>query len=191
MTQRDQKVSTLSSYSREMCGQRDRDMKLFSITSEWSRASSDRLIIERRCFFLVSQIPRMCVLAWLLSGKGLILECIFQGIAWCGWCFKNLAWTLKIYTFKIHACYCICLPDIKELMREQGSNNVILTSTHREDLRLSSQDTIRKPSRVASVTAQLAACNNLYYMYSVNPRSNSSLNLCISEGWILAQSPES
>lgn len=34
--------------------------------------------------------------------------------------------------------------DIKELMREQGSNNVIVTSAHREILRQSSQDTIRK-----------------------------------------------
>uniref|UniRef100_A0A3Q1J3L2 Pecanex-like protein n=1 Tax=Anabas testudineus TaxID=64144 RepID=A0A3Q1J3L2_ANATE len=32
--------------------------------------------------------------------------------------------------------------DIKELMREQGSNNVIVTSAHREILRQSSQDTI-------------------------------------------------
>lgn len=29
-------------------------------------------------------------------------------------------------------------------MREQGSNNVIVTSAHREILRQSSQDTIRK-----------------------------------------------
>lgn len=34
--------------------------------------------------------------------------------------------------------------DIKELMREQGSNNVIVTSAHREVLRQSSQDTISK-----------------------------------------------
>ena len=34
--------------------------------------------------------------------------------------------------------------DIKELMREQGSNNVIVTSAHREILRQSSQDTISK-----------------------------------------------
>uniref|UniRef100_A0A3Q1JIQ4 Pecanex-like protein n=1 Tax=Anabas testudineus TaxID=64144 RepID=A0A3Q1JIQ4_ANATE len=33
--------------------------------------------------------------------------------------------------------------DIKELMREQGSNNVIVTSAHREILRQSSQDTIQ------------------------------------------------
>uniref|UniRef100_A0A671VAB6 Pecanex-like protein n=1 Tax=Sparus aurata TaxID=8175 RepID=A0A671VAB6_SPAAU len=34
--------------------------------------------------------------------------------------------------------------DIKELMREQGSNNVIVTSAHREVLRQSSQDTIKQ-----------------------------------------------
>lgn len=34
--------------------------------------------------------------------------------------------------------------DIKELMREQGSSNVIVTSAHREILRQSSQDTISK-----------------------------------------------
>lgn len=34
--------------------------------------------------------------------------------------------------------------DIKELLREQGSNNVIVTSAHREILRQSSQDTISK-----------------------------------------------
>ncbi|XP_041947591.1 pecanex-like protein 1 isoform X1 [Alosa sapidissima] len=43
--------------------------------------------------------------------------------------------------------------DIKELMREQGSNNVILTSAHREDLRHSSQDTIRAGSVVQSCLA--------------------------------------
>ncbi|GLD46807.1 pecanex-like protein 3 isoform X1 [Lates japonicus] len=40
--------------------------------------------------------------------------------------------------------------DIKELMREQGSNNVIVTSAHREILRQSSQDTIRATSVVQS-----------------------------------------
>ncbi|KAM8835125.1 pecanex-like protein 3 isoform 1-T1 [Synchiropus picturatus] len=43
--------------------------------------------------------------------------------------------------------------DIKELMREQGSNNVIVTSAHREILRQSSQDTIRAPSVVQSCIA--------------------------------------
>uniref|UniRef100_A0A667YHD9 Pecanex-like protein n=1 Tax=Myripristis murdjan TaxID=586833 RepID=A0A667YHD9_9TELE len=38
--------------------------------------------------------------------------------------------------------------DIKELMREQGSNNVIVTSAHREILRQSSQDTISKPAAI-------------------------------------------
>uniref|UniRef100_A0A8C8D854 Pecanex-like protein n=1 Tax=Oncorhynchus tshawytscha TaxID=74940 RepID=A0A8C8D854_ONCTS len=36
--------------------------------------------------------------------------------------------------------------DIKDLMREQGSNNLIVTSAHREILRHSSQDPIRKHS---------------------------------------------
>uniref|UniRef100_A0A671V9F0 Pecanex-like protein n=1 Tax=Sparus aurata TaxID=8175 RepID=A0A671V9F0_SPAAU len=40
--------------------------------------------------------------------------------------------------------------DIKELMREQGSNNVIVTSAHREVLRQSSQDTI-KPGDCLSI----------------------------------------
>ncbi|XP_033834876.1 pecanex-like protein 3 [Periophthalmus magnuspinnatus] len=43
--------------------------------------------------------------------------------------------------------------DIKELMKEQGSNNVIVTSAHREVLRQSSQDTIRAPSVVQSCIA--------------------------------------
>lgn len=34
--------------------------------------------------------------------------------------------------------------DIKELMQEQGSSNVIVTSAHREILRQNSQDTISK-----------------------------------------------
>uniref|UniRef100_A0AAY4A0Z4 Pecanex-like protein n=1 Tax=Denticeps clupeoides TaxID=299321 RepID=A0AAY4A0Z4_9TELE len=34
--------------------------------------------------------------------------------------------------------------NIKELMRERGSNNIILTSAHREDIRHNSQDTISK-----------------------------------------------
>uniref|UniRef100_A0A3B5A4Q8 Pecanex-like protein n=1 Tax=Stegastes partitus TaxID=144197 RepID=A0A3B5A4Q8_9TELE len=37
--------------------------------------------------------------------------------------------------------------DIKELMREQGSNNVIVTSAHREILRQSSQDAIKQLSQ--------------------------------------------
>uniref|UniRef100_A0A3Q3EH39 Pecanex-like protein n=1 Tax=Labrus bergylta TaxID=56723 RepID=A0A3Q3EH39_9LABR len=40
--------------------------------------------------------------------------------------------------------------DIKELMREQGSNNVIVTSAHRDILRQSSQDTI-KPGACMSI----------------------------------------
>ncbi|KAK7926119.1 hypothetical protein WMY93_008429 [Mugilogobius chulae] len=40
--------------------------------------------------------------------------------------------------------------DIKELMREQGSNNVIVTSAHRDVLRQSSQDTIRAPNVIQS-----------------------------------------
>uniref|UniRef100_A0A8C4EC50 Pecanex-like protein n=1 Tax=Dicentrarchus labrax TaxID=13489 RepID=A0A8C4EC50_DICLA len=40
--------------------------------------------------------------------------------------------------------------DIKELMREQGSNNIIVTSAHREILRQSSQDTI-KPGDCLSI----------------------------------------
>uniref|UniRef100_A0AAV2JCL8 Pecanex-like protein n=1 Tax=Knipowitschia caucasica TaxID=637954 RepID=A0AAV2JCL8_KNICA len=43
--------------------------------------------------------------------------------------------------------------DIKELMREQGSNNVIVTSAHRDVLQQSSQDTIRAPSVVQSCIA--------------------------------------
>ncbi|KAI4814517.1 hypothetical protein KUCAC02_003709 [Chaenocephalus aceratus] len=43
--------------------------------------------------------------------------------------------------------------DIKELMREQGSNNMIVTSAHREILRQRSQDTIRAPSVVQSCIA--------------------------------------
>ncbi|XP_030601840.1 pecanex-like protein 3 [Archocentrus centrarchus] len=43
--------------------------------------------------------------------------------------------------------------DIKELMREQGSNNVIVTSAHREILRQSSQDPIRAPNVVSSCIA--------------------------------------
>ncbi|TNN76197.1 Pecanex-like protein 3 [Liparis tanakae] len=43
--------------------------------------------------------------------------------------------------------------DIKELMREQGSNNVIVTSAHREILRQRSQDTIRGPSVIQSCIA--------------------------------------
>ncbi|KAM4619872.1 pecanex-like protein 3 [Polymixia lowei] len=43
--------------------------------------------------------------------------------------------------------------DIKELMREQGSNNVIVTSAHRDILRQSSQDTIRAASVVQSCIA--------------------------------------
>ncbi|XP_061818437.1 pecanex-like protein 3 isoform X1 [Nerophis lumbriciformis] len=43
--------------------------------------------------------------------------------------------------------------DMKELLREQGSNNVIVTSAHREMLRQSSQDTIRAPSMVQSCIA--------------------------------------
>lgn len=38
--------------------------------------------------------------------------------------------------------------DIKELMREQGSSNVIVTSAHREFLRQSSQDTISKSATI-------------------------------------------
>uniref|UniRef100_A0A673Y030 Pecanex-like protein n=1 Tax=Salmo trutta TaxID=8032 RepID=A0A673Y030_SALTR len=43
--------------------------------------------------------------------------------------------------------------DIKDLMREQGSNNLIVTSAHREILRHSSQDPIRNscPSRSGSL----------------------------------------
>ena len=44
----------------------------------------------------------------------------------------------------MHSCVLILTSDIKELMREQGSNNVIVTSAHRDILRQSSQDTIRK-----------------------------------------------
>ncbi|XP_034034311.1 pecanex-like protein 3 [Thalassophryne amazonica] len=40
--------------------------------------------------------------------------------------------------------------DIKDLVREQGSTNVIVTSAHREILRQTSQDTIRPPSIVQS-----------------------------------------
>ncbi|XP_077448331.1 pecanex-like protein 3 isoform X1 [Stigmatopora argus] len=43
--------------------------------------------------------------------------------------------------------------DIKELMREQGSNNVIVTSAHREILQQSSQDTVSAPSVVQSCIA--------------------------------------
>ncbi|XP_042354519.1 pecanex-like protein 1 isoform X1 [Plectropomus leopardus] len=43
--------------------------------------------------------------------------------------------------------------DIKELMREQGSNNVIVTSAHRDILRQRSQDAIRAPSVVQSCIA--------------------------------------
>ncbi|XP_051903089.1 pecanex-like protein 3 isoform X2 [Hippocampus zosterae] len=43
--------------------------------------------------------------------------------------------------------------DIKDVMREQGSNNVIVTSAHREMLRQSSQDTTRAPSVVQSCIA--------------------------------------
>ncbi|XP_056262587.1 pecanex-like protein 3 isoform X2 [Pseudoliparis swirei] len=43
--------------------------------------------------------------------------------------------------------------DIKELMREQGSINVIVTSAHREILRQRSQDTIRGPSVTQSCIA--------------------------------------
>lgn len=38
--------------------------------------------------------------------------------------------------------------DIKELMREQGSSNVIVTSANREILRQSSQDTISKSATI-------------------------------------------
>ncbi|KAJ8266146.1 hypothetical protein GJAV_G00126460 [Gymnothorax javanicus] len=47
--------------------------------------------------------------------------------------------------------------DIKDLMREQGSNNVIVTSAHREILRHSSQDTIRGSSVVQSCLAAALA----------------------------------
>ncbi|KAJ8276365.1 hypothetical protein COCON_G00081170 [Conger conger] len=47
--------------------------------------------------------------------------------------------------------------DIKDLMREQGSNNVIVTSAHREILRHSSQDTIRGASVVQSCLAAALA----------------------------------
>lgn len=49
-------------------------------------------------------------------------------------------------TFSLNICSDIFsfTTDIKELMREQGSNNVIVTSAHREVLRQSSQDTISK-----------------------------------------------
>lgn len=40
------------------------------------------------------------------------------------------------------------ISDIKELLREQGSNNVIVTSAHREILRQSSQDTISKSATI-------------------------------------------
>ncbi|XP_075887565.1 pecanex-like protein 3 isoform X2 [Nelusetta ayraudi] len=43
--------------------------------------------------------------------------------------------------------------DIKELMQEQGSCNVIVASAHREILRQSSQDTIRAPNVVQSCIA--------------------------------------
>uniref|UniRef100_A0A667YGR7 Pecanex-like protein n=1 Tax=Myripristis murdjan TaxID=586833 RepID=A0A667YGR7_9TELE len=46
--------------------------------------------------------------------------------------------------------------DIKELMREQGSNNVIVTSAHREILRQSSQDTIKQLQEVEGLPEQLS-----------------------------------
>ncbi|CDQ73728.1 unnamed protein product [Oncorhynchus mykiss] len=45
--------------------------------------------------------------------------------------------------------------DIKDLMREQGSNNLIVTSAHREILRHSSQDPIRKHSEDGGEKGQL------------------------------------
>ncbi|XP_036379450.1 pecanex-like protein 1 isoform X2 [Megalops cyprinoides] len=47
--------------------------------------------------------------------------------------------------------------DIKDLMREQGSNNMIVTSAHRDILRHSSQDTIRAASVVQSCLAAALA----------------------------------
>uniref|UniRef100_A0A3B4Y4N6 Pecanex-like protein n=1 Tax=Seriola lalandi dorsalis TaxID=1841481 RepID=A0A3B4Y4N6_SERLL len=46
--------------------------------------------------------------------------------------------------------------DIKELLREQGSNNVIVTSAHREILRQSSQDTIKQLQEVEELPEQLS-----------------------------------
>uniref|UniRef100_A0A672ZHF4 Pecanex-like protein n=1 Tax=Sphaeramia orbicularis TaxID=375764 RepID=A0A672ZHF4_9TELE len=44
-----------------------------------------------------------------------------------------------------HSFIFLCfISDIKELMREQGSNNMIVTSAHREILRQSSQDTMKQ-----------------------------------------------
>ncbi|XP_028840045.1 pecanex-like protein 3 isoform X2 [Denticeps clupeoides] len=49
------------------------------------------------------------------------------------------------------------LKDIKELMRERGSNNIILTSAHREDIRHNSQDTIRAAGVVQTCLAAALA----------------------------------
>uniref|UniRef100_A0A8D3AGC4 Pecanex-like protein n=1 Tax=Scophthalmus maximus TaxID=52904 RepID=A0A8D3AGC4_SCOMX len=46
--------------------------------------------------------------------------------------------------------------DIKELMREQGSNNMIVTSAHREILRQSSQDTIKQLQEVEELPEHMS-----------------------------------
>lgn len=59
-------------------------------------------------------------------------------------------------------------------MREQGSNNVILTSAHREDLRHSSQDTIRKPFLVYSF---LSLCVCLPFVGKMSKASAAEKNV--------------
>lgn len=58
------------------------------------------------------------------------------------------------FLFFLKKCFgfwCVCLSftsDIKELMQEQGSSNVIVASAHREILRQSSQDAISKSATI-------------------------------------------
>uniref|UniRef100_A0A667Z924 Pecanex-like protein n=1 Tax=Myripristis murdjan TaxID=586833 RepID=A0A667Z924_9TELE len=63
--------------------------------------------------------------------------------------------------------------DIKELMREQGSNNVIVTSAHREILRQSSQDTISKPGLPEQLSQQSPEENGMGAYSPLGPSAES------------------